>query len=130
MSQQVIRGALQTRLKTLGWADQTAWENRKFTPTAGVPYQRVTTLFAEPNNLGLGETALERGVFQVTLAYPVGSGIGASTARAEAIRDAFPKNLTIDGKVKVARAPEITRLGVDKDEAWDITTVRIRFVER
>lgn len=128
MSQQAIRGALQTQLATLGWSSQTAWENRQFTPTAGTPYQIVNTLFAEPNSYGLGDGALERGIFQVRLAYPVDTGAADSSTRAEAIRAAFPKNQIVGGVVKVNRKPEVTRLGAEGDR--DITVVRIRFIER
>jgi len=132
VTQQAIRGALQTHLLTLGWADETAFEGRTFTPAADEPYQQVATLFAEPNSYGLGDGALERGIFQVSLRYPVSrvaeDGIGQVTARAEAIRAAFPKNLTVGGVVKVARRPEITRLGVDGDR--DVTIIRVRFIER
>lgn len=127
-TQQEIRGALQTQLMTLGWADQTAWPNRQFTPTPGTPYQRVDTLFAEPNSYGIGDGAMERGIFQVTLAYPLNGGVAESTARAESIRAAFTKNSRPGGLVKVARKPEVTRIGVDGDR--DITTIRIRFTER
>lgn len=128
MSQQGIRGALQSQLMTLGWADQTAWEDRHFSPTGGVPYQIVRTLFAEPNSYSVGEGAFERGIFQVTLAYPLNSGVGVSTTRAEAIRAAFPNKLNLGGVVKVMRKPEITRLGADDDR--DLTVIRIRFSER
>lgn len=128
MSQQAIRGALQSRLMTLGWADQTAWEDRHFAPTGGVPYQIVRTIFAEPNSYSVGEGAFERGVFQVMLAYPLNSGVGVSTARAEAIRAAFPNKLNIDGLVKIMRRGKVTRLGADGDR--DLTSIRIRFSER
>jgi hypothetical protein len=128
MSQQVIRGALQAQLATLGWEDQTAWPKRHFEPTSGVPYQRVDCLFAEPNSYGLGEGALERGIFQVTLAYPLNSGAAEPTARAEAIRAAFPKNSRPGGVVKITRKPEITELGEEGDRS--LTSVRIRFTER
>lgn len=129
MGQQAIRGALQSQLiSACGWADQTAWERRPFQPTTGVPFQRVNTIFAEPNSYGLGPGALERGVFQVTLCFPANTGIAESTARAEEIRAAFPKNLVLGGVVKVARKAEITELGTDGDR--DLTVVRVRFVER
>lgn len=127
MSQQDIRGALQAQLMTLGWEDQTAWEDRAFSPTTGVPYQVVNTLFAEPNSYGLGPGAMERGLFQVRLMYPVNSGVAVSGARAEEIQAAFPKNLHL-GAAKIMRKPEITRLGPEADR--DITIVRIRFSER
>ena len=130
MSQQAIRGALQTQLLTLGWADQTAFEGKDFTPTAGTPYQIVNTVFAEPNTYGVAGAAQERGFFQVTLRYPVlpANGIGPQTARAEAIRAAFAPVQRFGGVVKVSRKPEIIRMPVDGDR--DVTIVRIRFTDR
>jgi hypothetical protein len=133
MSQQAIRGALQTQLTTLGWADQTAFEGMAFTPTTGTPYQEVTTAFSEPNSYSVGATFQELGVFQVRLLYPLdNSGIGAQTTRAEAIRAAFPKNLALPAGgptvVKIMRAGAITRGGPDGDR--DVTIIRFRFSNR
>lgn len=128
MDQQLIRGAFQSRLATLGWHDATAWENRAFTPTSGVPYQRVNTLFAEPNSYGLAAGSMERGIFQITLAYPVNTGVAESAERVEEIRALFPKNQIVGGVAKVTRTPEVTRLGADGDR--DITVIRVRFTER
>jgi hypothetical protein len=128
VTQQAIRGALQVQLLTLGWADQTAFEGKQFTPTAGVPYQQVDTIFAEPNTYGVRGEAQERGVFQVTLKYPTNSGAGVSGARAEAIRTAFAPVQTFGGVVKISRKAEIKRLPVDGDR--DVTVVRIRFGDR
>lgn len=131
MSTQVLRGLLQTQLMTLGWVGQTVWEKKHFTPTPGVPYQRVNTLFAEPNSYSLGTSAQERGIFQVTLYFPLNGGAAVSTERAEAIRTAFPKNLRLLGLgrlVKVMRKPEITELGPEGDR--ELTQVRIRFSDR
>ena len=37
MSEQVMRGLLQSRLLTLGWTDQTVFEGKGFTPTPRRP---------------------------------------------------------------------------------------------
>lgn len=132
MTQQAIRGALQVQLLTLGWADQTAFEDQQFTPTAGVPYQEVDTIFAEPNTYGIGGQAQERGTFQVTLKYPTNGGVGVSSAWAEAIRTAFAPVQQFPtaggGYVKISRKAEVKRLPVDGDR--DVTVIRIRFGDR
>lgn len=138
--EQLMRGILQTQLLTLGWADQTAFEGKQFTPTPGTPYQEVVTTFAEPFDRTLAGSSEQRGVFQVRLLYPTTktdgtgtaqAGIGAPTARAKAIKAAFPRNWnnTVSGqKVKVLRTPHITRGPVQGDR--DVTIVRIRFGDR
>lgn len=136
MSEQAIRGALQTHLLTLGWTDQTAFEGKSFSPTPGTPYQEVATVFSSAIDFSLSDSAMERGTFQVRLLYPLDDvaqgGIGAPTARAEAIKAAFPRNLRlpVGGPyvVKVASTPTITRSGPQGDR--DVTVVRFRFSDR
>lgn len=132
MSIQVMRGLLQMRLLALGWTDQTAFEGKPFTPTPGVPYQELTTVFSEPDAITLAHSDMQRGLFQVRLLYPLSTGgIGPQTARAELIAAAFPRNLQILGSgflVKVMRKPAITRGPPQGDR--DVTIIRIRFSDR
>jgi hypothetical protein len=132
MSIQVMRGLLQSRLLTLGWADQTAYEGRPFSPTAGVPYQELTTAFNEPDAITVSGSSMQRGLFQVRLLYPIGTGgIGPQTARAEQIAALFPRNLLMTAAgvlVKVTREAHITRGPPQGDR--DVTVIRIRFSDR
>jgi hypothetical protein len=137
MTVQAMRGILQTRLLTLGWADQTAFEGKSFSPTAGAPYQEVTTAFFEPDAITVSGSDMQRGTFQVRLLYPItmadGSqpGIGPQTARAEAIAAIFPRNAKFSSggqTVKIMRKPAITRAPVQGDR--DVTIVRMRFSDR
>lgn len=132
MSVQAMRGILQTQLLTLGWEDQTAFEGVSFTPDPAEPYQEVGTLFLDPDPITVSGSDMQTGTFQVRLLYPLtNTGIGPQTARAQAIADAFPRNLVlISGgqAVKIARAASITRAPVQGDR--DVTVVRIRFSDR
>lgn len=133
MSDQVMRGLLQTRLLSLGWAAQTVFEKRSFTPTPGVPYQEVTTVFSEAEAITLAGSDHGRGVFQVRLMYPLlpAEGIGEAWARAEEIRALFPRNLKLLGggaTVKIMRKPVITRGTPQGDR--DVTIIRVRFSDR
>lgn len=140
MTEQVMRGLLQARLKTLGWADQTAWEGRAFTPTPGTPYQEITTQFFDALPIGLVGSDMVRGLFQVRLLYPLTTpdgtgvtqvGIGPAWARAAEIQALFPRNLVlsnIGGRVKIAARPTINRGPVQGDR--DVTVVRIAFRDR
>lgn len=135
MSEQVMRGLLQSRLMTLGWSDQTAFEGKHFDPDPAQPYQEVTTIFSEPDAITVSGSSQQRGLFQVRLMYPLADvasdGIGVPWARAEAIKAAFPRNLLMTAagvKVKVAREAQITRGEPQGDR--DVTIVRIRFRDR
>ena len=137
---QTIRGLLQTRLLTLGWQDQTQFEGKQFTPTAGTPYQELTTIFVEPNAFTLASSSQRVGTFQVRLLWPLTkpdqtgtaqAGIGAPTTRAQAIANAFPRNLVLSSgstKVKIMSEAHITRGPPQGDR--DVTIVQIRFSDR
>ncbi len=136
---QTIRGLLQTRLLTLGWESQTQLEGKHFDPVAEVPYQESTTVFVEPDAFTLADSSQRIGTFQVRLLYPTVKadrtgtaqelgGIGPPTARAQAIADAFPRNLVLTSgstKVKVMKVPHITRGPPQGDR--DVTIVQVRF---
>lgn len=135
MSDQAIRGLLQSRLLTAGWADQTAWEGKAFTPAAGTPYQDVSTFFATALPIGLAGSDQSRGEFQVRILWPAAGvaerGIGEAWARAEAVAAVFPRNLVLSnasGKVKISRRPTISRGPVQGDR--DVTIVRVQFTDR
>lgn len=140
MTVQIIRGLLQTQLLTVGtgWTNQTAYEGLQFTPTAGTPYQELTTVFVDPDPFTLSDSSQRIGTFQVRLLYPLTkadgtgtaqAGIGAPTTRAQAIADAFPRNLTLPvggpAQVKIMREAHITRGPPQGDR--DVTIVQVRF---
>lgn len=132
MNRQTVRGLLQARLATLGWASQTAWENVPFTPTTGTAYQEVATAFSEPDAFTLADSSQSQGVFQVRLLYPLNVGTGEADARAKAIADIFPRNLTLPiggpPQIKITREPHVTGGGKQGDR--DVTVIRIRFSDR
>ena len=135
MSEQVMRGLLQSRLMTLGWNDQTAFEGRHFDPDPAQPYQEVTTVFSEPDAITVSGSSQLWGLFQVRLMYPLADvathGIGVPWARAEAIKAAFPRNLLMTAagvKVLIVREPQITRAPPQGDR--DVTIIRVRFRDR
>ena len=129
MSATLIRSALETSLAALSPAIATAYENVDYTPVQGTPYQRVNVLFATPQSLEMSQKLhREQGFMQVTLCYPKHGGTAAATARAEAIRAAFPAasehvsgsvTVTIDGLPSIDPAPA-------EDDRFNII-VRVRF---
>lgn len=77
-------------------ASLTAYQNASYQVVSGVPYQLINlTTFKPDEPTQGGGYYREHGVFQVTLVYPVGTGIGSILTRAELIRSYFKKGLTL-----------------------------------
>lgn len=128
MSLVAIRSALETALAAITPAIATAWENTPYTPVTGTPYQRVYLLAAEPANPEMGRLTRDQGFMQVSLAYPLGAGPAAPTARAELIRAAFKRGATFAASgitTIIERTPEIAPGRVEEDRF--VVPVRIRF---
>lgn len=128
MSAVLVRQALEVALAAMSPALGTAWENTDYSPTVGTPYQRVHLLFAEPANPEIGSRYTERGILQVSLAYPLGAGPAAATTRAELLRTTFYRgaSFTASGVVTtIERTPEIAPGRVEEDR-W-VVPVKIRF---
>lgn len=119
MSIAKIRAAFETRLATLSPALATAYENGSYAPVAGTPYQRVNLLPNTPEDAVLGSKIyFERGIFQVTLCYPVGNGPGTAEARAQLVKDLFKRgtSMTQSGLIiTVMRAPSAAPAFIDGD---------------
>lgn len=123
-----VRTALQTQLATISPALATAYENEPYTPVAGTPYQQVTILRAQPDNLEIGPIYTDRGILQVNLFYPLNAGAGAAEARAELIRTAFAYGSSfVSGGVTVTiiATPEVAPARAEDDRF--LVPVRIRF---
>lgn len=128
MSLAAIRSALESTLDAITPAIQTVWENVPDTTANGEPYQAVFLLPAPPLNLEIGPSYTERGIFQVNLNYPLGTGPAAATARAEAIRAAFKFASTHTASsvtVLVTATPEIGPARTEDDLYF--LPVRVRF---
>ena len=128
MSAANVRAALESALNGMSPALSTAWENVKFTPVNGTPYQRATIMLADPGNQEYGAGYQELGIFQIDLYYPVATGPAASIARAELIRSTFPRGaaFTSGGEsTTIQRTPSIYPAYVDGN--FYVTPVKIRF---
>lgn len=105
MSNVLIRKAFETRLKT--WADtnslQVAWENVEFDPTTDQTYVQPIILPAPTKDLFLDQSGRDyRGIFQVNLSMPLGTGPGAATALVDSLDAAFSGSFT-QGSIRVTR---------------------------
>lgn len=124
-----IRAALETKLNSITPSIVTAYENVAFTPVTGTPYQACYTMPATPDNATMGDGYYRaQGIFQVSLFYPLGVGPGTAGARAELIRTAFKRGVSmVSGSVtvRVSNTPEIGQGRVDGDR-W-MVPVKIRW---
>lgn len=114
MSLDVIRALLEAQLDdvTLSPSIDTVLDNESYKAVTDVPYQVVSLMPAEPHTYGLAMGEREHGVFQIRLVYPSAAGAAAAEARAEAIRDAYPRNLKLTDEdsgitVKIMKKPTI-----------------------
>lgn len=128
MSAVLIRQALEVALAAMSPSLASAWENTPYTPVEGTPYQRVYVLFGDPDNPEMGRFTQERGILQVSLAYPLGDGPAAAMTRAELIRDTFYRgaSFTASGVTAVVeKTPEISPAQIEDDRY--VVPVRVRF---
>lgn len=127
MSLVAIRQALETALDAVLPAVSTSWENQDFIPVGGTPYQDVFILPAEPENPAFSGYR-ERGIFQVTLKYPAGTGPALAAARAELLQATFARGKTFAKSgvtAQIERTPEILPYYIDEDRYC--VPVRIRY---
>jgi len=118
-----VRDALEIKLNSITPALATAWQNIKYTPVTGTPYQAAYVMPATPDNPTMGcDHYREQGIFQISLFYPLLAGPGAAEARAELIRTAFKRgtSMTSGGViVRIEKTPEIGQGRVDGDR-WHV----------
>ena len=118
MSQKEIKVALDKAIGLLSGDIQTEYENIAFTPTAGTPYQQLHFLPAPSTSIEIsGEASIHRGIYQITLKYPVNKGVNPPLDKAESIIKAFPKSrvLVENDTVVICESPTYRKLGVDGD---------------
>ena len=90
MSIAKVRAALESRLNGISPAVATAWENVPYSPTVGTAWQRVNLMVNTPVDYAVSSDVVEqRGILQVTLYYPQGTGSATAAARAQAVADRF-----------------------------------------
>lgn len=128
MSRPKIRRALETAVAALSPALATQWENKAYAPVDGTPYQRVWFIWAEPLNDEFGKACVEQGVLDISLRYPTDAGPVTAEARAELIRESFPRGASFTSgglTTTITRTAEIAT-GAIADGRY-IVPVRIRF---
>ena len=122
MSYVIVRKLLETQLNAVTPAIATAFENVPFNPTVGVAFQIVSLLPGQTENPTMGPAfQREVGIFQVLFAYPINAGPQAAMARAELVRAAFARGLTLTQgivRVLIDRSPFIGPAKQDAEFYW------------
>jgi len=123
MSIAAVRTALETKLNSITPALASAWENVPYTPVTGTPYQACFLMTATPDNLTLGDGFYrEQGYLQVSLFYPLQAGPQTAELRAELIRTAFKRGVSMTSgavTVNVELTPHIGQ-GRRDDDRWHV----------
>jgi len=116
-----VRRAFEKTLAAMVSPLATAYENIAFTPEAGVPYQRINILRADPADLVMGRTLTQlQGICQVSLFYPQGMGTADAELYAARIKALFkpPTSITEGGtRVDVNNTATIAT-GFTDDDRW------------
>lgn len=99
MNNGAIHKALAKKLETVAatMAIPVAWENVQFEPPTTGIYLEEDFLPAENEDVFVqGTKAVRRGIYQVTVVYPLGKGSQKAATLADTIAEAFPNNAVID----------------------------------
>lgn len=106
-----IKRAFEGSLKLFDPLMVTAYENVKFTPVTGVPYQKVKIVPRKPENPTLGDDFYrEVGQCQIFLCYDSNEGTNAAYTKAENLKGYFKRgtSLSNDGiNITVRDTPQI-----------------------
>lgn len=106
-----IRRAFEKSLTTLSPEIDSAYENKKYEPIMGKPYQRLQLAPNPVQNPTLGDSYYrEVGEFQVFLCYPSHSGTLDVLTKAHLIRDTYFRGFTLvegDTEIIVSKTPRI-----------------------
>jgi hypothetical protein len=93
----VLEGRLNAWVSTRTPALKVAWQNRAFTPPAGI-YLRSYILTGETSSMDLaGKHRSYVGAHQISIVCPTGGGPGVSDGIAKEIEDLFPVALQLPG---------------------------------
>lgn len=127
MSLSLIKGALETQVASISPTISTEYENVLFTPVAGTPYQSMYFMPAINERRHLNDAAYTaKGIFQITLFYPLNQGTSAVMTRAQLYVDNFPIGLILVNsttKVIISDTPDVVRLGVVGDRYQVVISV-------
>jgi len=120
--------ALEKRTDTLKPALPVARPGVAYQPTANTPHLRTALLAAGSDMASIGEdgTTRHRGIYQLSVVYPSGKGVGALLTKADAVANHFSRQRLTEGAVAVQC--EVPQLGPVIYEAdWVSVPVSVPF---
>lgn len=125
-----VRTALETRLASVSGSPQIGWDNTEFEPPTDEVSLLAYLLRGETVSPTLGRTELtmEQGIFQVSVLAPRGGGSKPAEDVAEAVREHFPKGLSLSAgglSVRIARRGSVTP--ARQDGSWHRIDVSIPY---
>jgi hypothetical protein len=85
-----IRAALENTINGMSPALATCWENTKYAPVVGTPYQ-IVYIKEAPENPSWDTATRWNGILYVRLMYPQSAGTNAITTRAGLLLTAFAR---------------------------------------
>lgn len=99
-------------------ADQIAYENQQFNPTAQTAYAELQMIPNDVSSYDLSQNNLTDGVFRIVLNYPYDSGAIAAKQKADAIFSSFSigSKVNYDGQYAIV-ITQNRQLGV-ANEGW------------
>lgn len=132
MSIPAIKMALDDKLLTLAWITnpkkQVAWDDRDFTPVTGAAFLRVDLLLNDPIDLYIERSGIEeRGIYQVSVCHPQGSGAIEALQIAELVRDLFAPAQSLEAgnqRIDLLDTPRIAS-GFHDGDGWYIVPVSV-----
>lgn len=109
--------------------ERTAFEGRKYEPSVGQSWAKVTNLPTRRDKYGISSvgTVVSAGIYQVDLCWPKGSGTGEMLAAVDQLMAAFRPHTTIsnaDQKIKIRR---VRRTQIREETAWQSVSVDIYY---
>lgn len=97
-----IEAALEARIQSLANEPEIAWWGRGvYEPIKGRPYLTADISGQQSRSMALGAKAPElwEGFLQIMVAHPRAEGAAVARQRADAVRDHFPRGLTLISNV-------------------------------
>lgn len=125
-----IQSALNTTLALAFPAMPIAWENTEYTPTIGTAYFRVWLLPAEVDVMTLGPSPWQerKGIFQVSVFYPIGIGFGTPKGKAAEVVAVFKAGTAITyNTLRIICEKAWPSSGMNDDNGWYHIPVNCRY---
>ena len=130
MNYDSVRNLLATQLQTVSGLPTFHDENTRTKPVAQQPWSRLTLLPAQAQALTVGPTGMDqhKGLAQIDLFYPWGTGTATCNAMAALVMAAFPRSLILtDGTVNAHVEITWQQTAFTEQQSWYIVPVIVQW---